>query len=88
MTSYVEIDDPGCYLLFQDVTGNRKRVRPTSIKFLAVGYSLLLSWQLVGTCFYMNRGIACFKKKQTSFQCDSDTPFPYSDRQTYHSLVS
>lgn len=78
MTSYVEINDPSCYLLFPDATANRKRIRPWPIKFLAVGYSVLLSWQLVGTCLYMNRGIVCFKKKQPVYLCDSNTPFPYS----------
>ena len=82
MTSHVEINDPSCYLLFPDAVVNRHRIRPCPIKFLAVGYSLLLSWQLVGTCLYMNRGIACFKKKQTPYLCESSTPFPYSDMLT------
>ena len=79
MTSYVEIDDPSCYLLFPDATANRQRIRLRPIKFLAVGYSSLLSWQLVGTCLYMNRAIACFKKGQTPYDCDSNIPLPYSD---------
>ena len=79
MTTHVEIDDPGCYLLFPDATANRQRIRPWPIKFLAVGYSLLLSWQLVGTCLYMNRAIACFKKVRTPYLCESNIPSPYSD---------
>lgn len=79
MTSCVEINDPSGYLLFPDATANRQRIRLRPIKVLAVGYSLLLSWQLVGTCLYMNRGIGCFKKKQTPYLCESNTPFPYSD---------
>lgn len=88
MTSYVEINDPSCYLLFPDATANRQRIRPWPIKFLAGGYSLLLSWQLVGTCLYMNRGIACFKKKRTPYLCESSTPFPYSDLLTIAWLVT
>lgn len=79
MTTHVEIDDPSCYLLFPDATANRQRIRPRQIKFLAVGYSLLLSWQLVGTCLYMNRAIACFKKGQTPYHCEGNIPLPYSD---------
>ena len=88
MTSRVEIDDPSCYLLFPDATANRQRIRPPPIKFLAVGYSLLLSWQLIGTCLYMDRATACFKKGQTPYDCDSNIPLPYSDVLVIAWLVS
>ena len=76
MTTCVEIHDPHYFLLFPK---ERRQRKLPWIKLLAVGYSLLLSWQLTGTCLYLIRGVACFKKKSTAFLCESNTAFPYSE---------
>ena len=76
MTTCVEIHDPHYFLLLPN---ERRQRKSPWIKLLAVGYSLVLSWQLVVTCLYLIRGVACFKKKSPDFQCESNTAFPYSE---------
>ncbi|XP_078371139.1 uncharacterized protein LOC144654790 isoform X1 [Oculina patagonica] len=48
-------------------------------KLMAVCFSLLLCWQLVGTCLYFIRCLECFKEKTSTFLCDRNAAFPYSE---------
>ncbi|XP_078344953.1 uncharacterized protein LOC144630470 [Oculina patagonica] len=79
MTTCVEIDDPHYYLLLPRLPDERRQGKLPWIKLLAVGYSLLLSWQLTGTCLYLIRGVACFNKMSTAYMCDSNAAFAYSE---------
>lgn len=48
-------------------------------KFLSACYSLLLCWQVIGTCLYFIRGVKCFREKSSTFLCERNAAFLYSE---------
>ena len=48
-------------------------------KILSVCYSLLLCWQVIGNCLYFVRGIKCFRDKSSTFLCERNAAFLYSE---------
>ena len=78
-----------CYrnqpIVFPD--GQRHR-NPYHVKLLALAFSLLLLWQLVGAFLYMVRDVACFRDKSTAYQCKTDAAFPFSEDVTMVWLAS
>ena len=48
------------------------------VKIMAVFFSLLLCWQLVGTCLYFTRCLTCFREQTPTFLCKRNAAFPYS----------
>lgn len=57
----------------------KKKLRLPWAKILSVCYSFLLCWQLVGTCLYFIRCLKCFKEKSSTFLCDRNAAFLYSE---------
>ena len=58
------------------------------VKIMAVLFSLLLFWQLAGTCLYFIRGLECFGEKNSTFLCERNAAFPYSEDTELTWLVS
>ena len=67
--------------------GQRQR-NPDHVKPLALAFSLLLLWQLVGAFLYMVRDVACFRDKSTAYQCKTNAAFPFSEDVTTVWLAS
>lgn len=65
------------YLKLRDA--KKKMRKPPWNELKAICFSLLLCWQLTGTCLYIIRCHACFKEKTSTFICDRDAAFPYSE---------
>ena len=74
------------YLTF-GVTKRHKRKLPW-VKIMAVFFSLLLCWQLAGTCLYFSRCLKCFREKTSTFLCERNAAFPYSEEFEITWLVS
>ena len=55
---------------------NKRKYR--GIQLLAVCYSLLLCWQLAGSCLFVMRCVTCFRNETLTYQCDNNVPFRYS----------
>jgi len=58
------------------------------VKIMAVFFSLLLCWQLAGTCLYFVRCLKCFEGKTSTFLCERNAVFPYSEEFELTWLVS
>lgn len=58
------------------------------VKIMAVFFSLLLCWQLAGTCLYFVRCLECFEEKTSTFLCERNAAFPYSEEFELTWLVS
>ena len=48
-------------------------------KILSVCYSLLLCWQVIGNCLYFIRCVKCFRDKTSTFLCERNAAFLYSE---------
>ena len=48
-------------------------------KILSVCYSLLLCWQVIGICLYFIRCVKCFRDKSSTFLCERNAAFLYSE---------
>ena len=58
--------------------GKRHKRKLPWVKIIAVFFSLLLCWQLVGTCLYFIRCLKCFREQTPTFLCKRNAAFPYS----------
>ena len=74
-TSYAKSSNG--YLRF-GITKRHKRKLPR-VKIMAVFFSLLLCWQLVGTCLYFIRCLKSFREKASTILCERNVAFPYSE---------
>ena len=83
MTPYKELVHPTSnesskgYLRFG--LGKRHKRKLPWVKIMAVFFSLLLCWQLVGTCLYFIRCLKCFREQTPTFLCKRNAAFPYSE---------
>ena len=59
-------------------TENTKKRKYRGIQLLVVCYSLLLCWQLAGSCLFVMRCVTCFRNETLTYQCDNNVPFRYS----------
>ena len=59
--------------------GKRQKRKLPWVKITAVYFSLLLCWQLVGTCLYFTRCLRCFREQTSTFLCKRNAAFPYSE---------
>jgi len=57
----------------------RHKRKPPWVKIMAVFFSLLLCWQLAGTCLYFIRCLNCFRQKTSTFLCERNAAFQYSE---------
>ncbi|CAH3156949.1 unnamed protein product, partial [Pocillopora meandrina] len=55
------------------------RQNKRSIKLWAVGFALLLLWNVGGPCVYMIRSVNCFKDHSTVYFCEKGAVFSYSE---------
>lgn len=60
------------------INDTRKKRKSCKIHLLAVCYSLLLCWQLAGTCLFLIRCVTCFKKNSLTYRCENNAGFDYS----------
>ena len=58
------------------------------VNIMSVFLSLLLCWQLAGTCLYFIRCLQCFGEKWSTFLCERNAAFPYSEEFEFTWLVS
>lgn len=58
--------------------GKKHKRKLPWVKIMAVFFSLLLCWQLAGTCLYFIRCLKCFREKSSTFLCERNAAFPYS----------
>ena len=66
----------------------RHKIKLPWVKIMAVFFSLLLFWQLAGTCLYFIRCLKCFREKATTILCERNAAFPYSEEFELTWLVS
>ena len=69
------------------VAKRHKRKLPW-VKIMAVFFSMLLCWQLAGTCLYFISCLKCFGGKTSTYLCKGNAAFPYSEEFELTSLVS
>lgn len=70
-------DSSNGYLRFG--LGKRCKREVPWVKIMAVFFSFLLCWQLAGTCLYFIRCLKCFREKTSTFLCERNAAFPYSE---------
>ena len=68
--------------------GKRHKREVPSVKIMAVFFSLLLCWQLAGTCLYFIRCLQCFREKTSTFLCERNAAFPYSEEFEFTWLIT
>ena len=59
--------------------GKRHKREISWVKIMAVFFSLLLCWQVAGTCLYFMRCLRCFREKKYTFLCKRNAAFPDSE---------
>ena len=82
MTTRVDIDEHASLLhrsSYYLPLPNEDRQNKRSIKLWAVGFALLLLWNVGGPCVYMIRSVNCFKDNSTVYFCEKGAVFPYSE---------
>lgn len=60
------------------IKDSRNKKNVCRVHLLAVCYSLLLCWQLAGTCLFLIRCVTCFKKNSLTYWCENNAAFEYS----------
>ena len=70
-------DSSNGYLRFG--LGKRCKREVPWVKIMALFFSFLLCWQLAGTCLYFIRCLKCFRAKTSTFLCERNAAFPYSE---------
>ena len=82
MTTRVDIDEHASLLhrsSYYLPLPNEDRQNKRSVKLWAVGFTLLLLWNIGGPCVYMIRSVNCFKDNSTVYFCEKGAAFPYSE---------
>ena len=82
MTTRVDIDEHASLLhrsSYYLPIPNEDRQNKRSVKLWAVGFTLLLLWNVGGPCVYMTRSVNCFKDNSTVYFCEKGAVFPYSE---------
>ena len=73
MTTRVDIDEHASLLhrlSYYLPLPNEDKQNKRSIKLWAVGFALLLLWNVGGPCVYMIRCVNCFKDNSTVYFCE------------------
>ncbi|XP_022808850.1 uncharacterized protein LOC111345827 [Stylophora pistillata] len=82
MTTRMDIDERAPlrhYSSFCLLNSDEDRRRKRSIKPWAVGFGLLLLWDVGGTCLFTIRSVTCITENSTFYFCEKNAAFPFSE---------